>query len=280
MEQTLPLFPFTLRQFRVWGVLGMRSTLLASAALIAVSSSAYAADVIVYQDPIFSPQPIAQFNWTGFYAGVNAGYGGGTFKHPFALAGRDTPSAAFETFLSGSLDITAGGGVAGGQVGYNQQFGNWVAGVEADLQWSGIKGELSGVINSGGDSANFALGTEVDWFGTVRGRLGGLVTDRFMVYATGGLAYGRVASYYNIAADDFGFGTDSGSVSDTSWGWTIGAGAEYAFTDRLSLKTEYLYTDLGKRNVLTAGGGVEDPLFTIDNDVKFHTVRAGLNYHF
>jgi outer membrane immunogenic protein len=257
----------------------MRTFLLSGAAILIGASVAQAADPVIYPQPLMSPEPIAQFNWTGFYAGVNAGYGGGTFKHPFALA--ESEGDGFETFLSGSLDITAGGGVLGGQVGYNHQFNNWVAGVEADLQWSGIKGELSGVINSGGDSATFGLGTEVDWFGTVRGRVGGLLTDRFLVYATGGLAYGRVKSYYDINAADFGLGSDADSVSDTSWGWTVGAGAEYAFTDRLSFKTEYLYTDLGNRNLFTAGGGVEDPFrFTIDNDVTFHTVRAGLNYHF
>lgn len=252
----------------------MRKLLLTGAAFIIGASTAHAADPIIYQQPLMSPEPIAQFNWTGFYAGVNAGYGGGKFRHPFSasiLDEIDEDGPVYDTF-SGSANITAGGFVLGGQVGYNHQFNNWVAGVEADIQWSGIKGEVELNI----EDFSVDAGTQVDWFGTLRGRIGHTVTDRFLVYATGGLAYGRVESYANLDGEGV-------SSSETNWGWTIGAGTEYAFTDRLSWKTEYLYTDLGRSNLIdfaVSEQGVDVFTFNLDNDVRFHTVRTGLNFHF
>lgn len=251
----------------------MNKKLLATAAVALVwAGAAQAADPIIYEQPLMSPQPIAQFDWSGFYVGANAGYGGGTFEHPFAI---DDVIGDFD--LIGSLDISAGGGLAGVQAGYNMQFNQWVAGVETDIQWSGIKGELAaGATFTAPGAPTFGLagGTEVEWFGTLRARLGYTPVDRFLVYGTGGLAYGRVNSYYE---GDLG-GAFGDSTSDTEWGWTVGAGVEYAFTDRLSMKTEYLYTDLGERTLFDGTVFGED--VSIGSDVKFHTVRAGLNFHF
>ncbi|MER8807813.1 porin family protein [Mesorhizobium australicum] len=218
----------------------MKTILLATTILAVVSGSAYAADAIVSE-----PVPVAaSFDWTGAYIGVNAGGGFGTFN----LA----PSGG----APGSIDIDASGFLGGVQAGYNWQVGQFVYGVEADFQGSDIKADLS----FGGPGG---LETKVDWFGTVRARLGYTPVDRFMIYGTGGLAYG----HEKISAP----GLD---LSKTRVGWTVGAGAEYAITNNWSFKSEYLYTDLGKETFNPGGlGGV-------DVKVPFHTVRVGLNYKF
>jgi outer membrane immunogenic protein len=245
---------------------------------------ALAADVVVYEEPPIIVEP---FSWTGFYVGINAGFGGGTFDHPFDIwLERGVEGQEFiEELANGSLDITSSGFLAGVQVGYNHQINNLILGVEADIQWADIEGELSGDINGDGGSLDFELGTQVEWFGTIRARLGYAATERLMVYATGGAAYGRVESYYdfNFSGGGGGGGSFSDSISDTNWGWTIGGGFEYAVNDRWSLKTEYLYTDLGESDLLSNVFPITDGIgigVDIDSDVAFHTVRAGLNYHF
>src|SRR5690606_19204087 len=100
--------------------------------------------------------------------------------------------------------------------------------------------------------------------------------ERFMVYGTGGVAYGNIEAYANANLN----GTPVGiSTSETKVGWTAGLGAEYAFTDNMSLKTEYLYTDLGSIDLYN-GPLFGDFSLASDADFRFHTVRAGLNFRF
>jgi outer membrane immunogenic protein len=156
------------------------------------------------------------------------------------------------------LGLNAGGGftqsgnvsgvVGGGQIGYNYQLSPLlVIGVETDFQGTSLS-------RSGWAGQSVSL----PWFGTVRGRAGlALLDSRLFVYGTGGFAYGEVKSPWS---------------SDTRTGWTAGGGLEWAFLPNWSAKVEYLYTDLEASN--GAGWGVA-PQHT-----KFHTVRAGVNYHF
>ena len=215
----------------------MQKFIVASALLAASITGAKAADAVVQE-------PIAVFSWTGAYVGLNAGFGGGKYKH-------EIPASAM------SYNPTSSGFLGGVQVGYNYQIDQWVVGVEADFQGASIKGETE--IGSEGK-----LGTKLDWYGTVRPRAGVLATDRLLVYATGGLAYGRTKTY--MEASDAGL-----SVSKTKAGWTVGAGVEYAVTDNVSLKTEYAYTDLGKAGVF------DDKL---DRTANFHSVKFGINFKF
>lgn len=238
------------------------------------ATSAMAADAIV-EEPV--PVAVDTFSWTGGYIGINAGYAGGKFKHPFSLNyENEYARSAYAYGIDGSLDITSSGFVGGVQVGYNWQFDNGlILGAEADFQGSTVKGKISADLSDGTYSINASAETKVDWFGTVRARLGYAATERFMVYGTGGLAYGHVKSSLKAGYD--GFGIDA-SHSKTKLGWTIGAGAEYAITNNWTFKTEYLYTDLGKTTLINISG--EDGSFDLKNDVKFHTVRVGLNYKF
>jgi outer membrane immunogenic protein len=263
----------------------MKKYLLATVFLGALLpvSGANAADLSY---PVKAPPVVVipVFSWTGFYLGANFGYGGDKFKYPFSAYADeyDDEELIDSADLTGEFKLNSSGFFGGGQIGYNYQFDNgWVAGIETDFQWSGIKGELSG--NASLDfndvnvlDADFSAGSEVEWFGTIRGRLG-YAWDKVFLYGTGGAAYGKVKSHYSINIDDFSAGD---SVSDTQWGWTVGAGLEYAITDHWTFKTEYLYVDLGSQTLFDDGGSFRDIQAgaKIDVETQFHTIKAGLNY--
>ena len=219
----------------------MRKFLLVGASLVALSVPAAAADLAVKAPPIAVPL----FTWTGFYIGANAGVGGDRIDYPFTALG-----------VAGGFDVTSFGGFAGGQIGYNYQFaGGWVLGVEADAQWSNIRSEVTA--NVAGGLAALNAGTEVQWFGTVRGRLG-YGWDRVLLYATGGYAYGQEDTFLNVAPG----GVLNFSRGAELSGWTVGGGVEYAVTNNLSFKTEYLYFQFDRNNVFTAAGAPPPSLST------------------
>ncbi|MCF8478774.1 MAG: porin family protein [Pseudolabrys sp.] len=210
-----------------------------------MASPAVAADLPspVYKAPMYSPIPV--FSWTGFYAGINGGYAWGSSSWT-------TPTGV----TTGDFDIK--GAMAGGTIGYNLQTGVWVWGVEADLDYSWVKGTSTSAICGAGCE------TKNRWFATGRGRIG-YAFDRWLPFVTGGVAVGDVKM------------TPAGgsSETDTKVGWTVGGGVEYAFLGPWSAKLEYLYADLGTANCSAA------TCFTAA-EVKFKTniVRAGLNYRF
>lgn len=218
----------------------MKYTAIAAALLLS-STGAFAADAIVYNEP--APVVADTFSWTGGYIGLNAGYAGGQNKLDLSngISAKDNAS----------------GFIGGVQAGYNWQFDRTIVGIETDFQGGSLKSDADLSVFGGNPEA------KINWFGTTRARLGYTPVDRFMVYATGGVAYGKVKA----SLGDF-------SVSDTRVGYTVGAGAEYAVTNNVTLKTEYLYTDLGKLKF-----DVND---AVSGEVKtpFHTVRVGVNYKF
>jgi len=199
------------------------------------------------------------WNWTGFYIGAHAGYGGDKYEYPLSALG----------LVAGDLSLTSSGGFAGGQIGYNwQAMGSpWVFGIEADIAWAAIKGELTANIGP----ITFNAGSELEWFGTLRGRIG-YSWDRFMLYGTGGLAYGSVNS--SLGAGLGGLGGLGLNFSTDKLGWTAGGGFEYGLSRNWSVKTEYLYLDLGKDSIFAS------PLFSISEQTTVHTIKAGINYRF
>ena len=256
--------------------MSLRHLALGSVAALAMSAAgAMAADLPVRSTapaPIFVA-PI--FTWTGFYVGLNAGYAGNQFNYPFNGQIYGEP-------YSGSANINSSGFLGGAQVGYNWQFGNgFVMGVEADYAWANVEGRVglgAGILGSG---ASIAAGSELTSLGTVRARLG-YGWDRTLLYVTGGWAYGRVESTidagFNGDSDRFGLARDVNKS-----GWTLGAGVEYAITNNLSIKTEYMYVDLGDKNLYSRDytyGGSTVATARLDVETKVHVVRAGLNYRF
>ncbi|RYE49292.1 MAG: porin family protein [Hyphomicrobiales bacterium] len=250
----------------------MKIAMTAIAAAVLMTGTSFAADLIVDEPVAYAP---TAYDWNGFYVGVNAGYGGGLFAHPFSLD--DPPDS-----LPGTIDVTAGGFLYGVQGGFNVQMDNILFGIEADIQGSTIDGRVSLAIDDvddvigGIDTVDVDAGTSLDWLATLRPRLG-FVSDRFVVYATGGLAYGQTTSSINVSINDTPLFDPS--ITNDRFGWTVGAGIEYALADNITFKTEYLYTDLGSAEIINEdlGGGTS---FTMDSTVAFHTVRAGLNFQF
>ncbi len=186
------------------------------------------------------------FNWTGLYIGAQVGYGWGN------TTAESGPLAGFNQ----TYDYNTNGAVGGGHLGYNWQAQNLVFGIETDIEASGISG-------GGRGSLGFQHDTDINWIGSLRGRLG-VAYDRTLFYATAGWAYGDVQI-------DKGFG----SYSDVRSGWTAGAGVEHAFSSNMTMRFEYRYTDLGSTTATSTA------LTSIDkSDVDFHAVRAGVSFKF
>jgi outer membrane immunogenic protein len=253
--------------------------LITTAVTLLFTGAASAADLAA-RPYTKAPAPIAAvYSWTGFYIGVNGGYGWND-SQDVAVSGSPLITAAQ---VAGTVPLALRGlkpegGLAGGTVGYNWQFGRGVAGIEADFDWADISDsrffDAPGVRTSASQT--------IDFFGTVRGRLGGLATDQLLLFVTGGLAYANVKSDANI--DEFaGAGRQFRATADElRYGWTVGAGAEWKFAPNWSLKGEYLYYDLGN---YTIRGNQTNPVNGIDfATYRFSTrgsiARAGINYQF
>jgi outer membrane immunogenic protein len=222
----------------------MKRIVLASLGLLAAATAApplMAADLGT-RPPVKAPAyvPPAYYNWTGFYVGINGGYGFGTSN------------------WTGTDNFNTNGGLVGGTVGYNWQVGQAVFGLEGDGDWSGIKGSTTTGCPAGCETRN-------DWLATFRGRLG-YAADRFMPYITGGLAVG------DIKATTPGFP----GIDTTRTGWTVGGGVEFAIAGPWTAKLEYLYVDLGSADCgFSCGAFAPDNV-----DLKTNIVRGGINYKF
>jgi outer membrane immunogenic protein len=195
----------------------MKKVLLASAALIALTGAASAADLAARP---YTKAPVAMasvYNWTGFYLGL---VGGGAWED------------------SGSPRMQ--GGFVGGTAGYNWQTGNVVFGVEADGTWADVSASAAGAVPGLGV---LTVSSKTDAMGTARGRIGYAVNN-VLVYGTGGYAW--IDNKITLSA----LGV---SLSDSKWhsGWTVGAGVEAFIAPQWSIKGEYLYRSLGGETYFT-----------------------------
>ncbi len=208
------------------------------------------------------------WTWTGAYAGVNAGAG----------FGRVTDQDAG----SDSEGIKTGGALAGLQVGYNQQVGSFVFGLEADYAMAGVKGHISqtasGSLQGFSVTGNETVKSKLESFGTIRARAG-VALNSALLFATGGFAYGRnMITDSGSATVTSPTGPVSGALmfSDSQWmsGWVLGGGVEYAFSRNISSKLEYLHADLGKATFF------KGTLTELKLANKVNILRAGVNYRF
>jgi outer membrane immunogenic protein len=207
--------------------------------------------------------------------------------------------SAYVAAIPGQFDTHPSGFIGGGQIGYNYQLTpNWVAGLEADFQGADVKGNASVapfttlIPGLGNTVSSFGAGSQrLDWFGTVRGRLGWLPVDPLLVYATGGLAYGHVktdVSFSDTLLPNNFNGSTTASGSTTRAGWTVGGGLEWMFSPRWSLKAEYLYYDLGDVTLNSAlspietGSGLVETTVNIQSTAHYagNIARGGVNYKF
>ena len=248
--------------------------------------------------PAAAPSP----NYTGFYAGLN---GGGGFENTINNGVTFCSFFGFGCSLAipGQLNTRPSGFIGGGQIGYNWQAGLFVWGVETDFQWANITGSATVTNSTQLDSLTTTTVTaagsqKIDWFGTLRGRLGWTPTPPLLIYATGGLAYGHVKTdvsftgqspisfFPGVPAAPFG-GASAVTKNDTRAGWTVGGGAEWMFASQWSIKAEYLFYDLGTESTdqtLNWGFISNFPLdFTgIHSEAHYHgsIVRGGVNFKF
>jgi outer membrane immunogenic protein len=216
----------------------IKKILLATVAVAALGTASASAADLAARTYTKAPALAPLPTWAGFYIGAMGGY-----------AAEDNGSNSFDRK----------GGFAGGTIGYNWQTANFVYGIEADAAWA----DVSSTATAFGVTGDAKIR---DW-GTVRGRIGYAVGPA-LFYATGGYAW---------ADNRISFSAPGVSVSDSQVhsGWTVGAGAEYMFAPKWSVKAEYLYKSFGNENYTFAGLGTAGTGTT-----NFHSGQVGINYHF
>ena len=253
----------------------MRAYLVALG-LTALATSALAADLPVKAPPMAPPPPV--LTWNGLYIGGNVGYAWGNWDGNLIFDPGTGPLAGIFTPSGRTIDAT--GWLAGGQIGFNYQVNSLVFGLEADWQWTGLKG--SGSFITDDLQTNWAIKTQLDWFGTVRARFG-FAVNNFLLYGTGGVAYGETKGAQVVSATACCFVSAVAAFHENHIGWTAGAGVEWMYSQNWSFKAEYLYVDLGSADYRFVGTTVVGTPHTTDSfpaDLTFHIVRAGVNYRF
>lgn len=233
-----------------------------------------------------------QHQWSGFYAGLNAGYGWSNAStdlsaNPLGSIGLFGPAVAGGSIPQSSTN-DANRFNAGIKGGYNWQNGPIVYGAEADVAYVNLKGSssYSAAAIGGTPALDTTQDQSVDWLATLRARVGYLPTPTLLTYVTGGLAVGHVKASSNIVRTTGCTGSiycEAGSLSQARWGWTLGGGLEYALARNWSINFEYLYFDLGATSY-----GLQPtwPTFVkfdqLDARAKFsgQIARVGVNWQF
>jgi outer membrane immunogenic protein len=249
----------------------VKRIIVAGVLLLAGVAGVAAADMPVPQGapvppPIYRP---AFYDWSGVYVGVNGGYGWGQ---------------ANWTDINGSTgNFNTNAFLIGGTLGANYQTGPYIVGFEGDIDWTNLSGTSSSVgcinLSAGLLPAGSTCTTKQDWLGTARARLG-YAFDRVFLFGTAGAAFGNERVIVNVP----GVGSVSNSIPP-QLGWTVGAGVEYAFTEAISAKAEYLFVQLGTASCPVATGCIPAAFAAVGGTPTSHSlyenlVRAGVNYRF
>jgi len=265
----------------------------AAALTVAGAVAAQAGDLPTRKEapaPVFVPPP---FTWTGFYVGVNAGGIWPSGSRNATLFAPATFAFPVSTFFPGGLGSQSAGFAGGGQAGYNWQTGAFVLGVETDFDGSTLSKSFNNVgapfTAAGALTGDFLTvngKNSLTWLGTTRGRVGFVATpdNRLMIYGTGGVAYGGGNSQFSVFDHTTG-SFWSGNPSGSRVGWVIGGGVEYAITNNITIKGEYLYADLGSSSFNSLGNAasaIAFPGVSVGGKVAYNAsiFRAGVNYKF
>ncbi len=281
----------------------MRNQFFGAALLVAVAGTApaLAADLPVRSSSPPPPGAVVPVSlWNGFYFGVNGGFATGTWSGILTFEG--APSVLNVNSNSpGPYNFGLSGGFGGGQIGYNWEgifAPRIVLGIEADFEGAGIRanGFIPGIVAPGTGPTVFpkTLTADVDFFATVRGRLG-YDMGGWLLYGTGGFAYGHADLHENAFSNDTLVGpfpagtvqTGFASATVSRIGWAAGAGVEWALFPHWSVKFEYLHVDLGTENVTFVGnltpmfgGGLFNTDGFMNSRLAFDTFKGGVNFRF
>jgi outer membrane immunogenic protein len=220
--------------------------------------------------------------WAGLYVGAHGGYAWGAWSGNMIY----TDATLGDGFDAGAKTIGTEGALAGGQVGFNVQSGNFVWGIEGDVSWSDVGGSarlLPYPVNyPASGSPAWQFNSSIEWLATVRARLG-ITGGSALFYATGGFAFGEVSSTLDVV----GPGYDAwGKKNETRTGFTMGGGVEWMLASKWTLKAEYLYVNLGEVGGILPGeqktscpAGCPHTTDGFGGDLDLHTLRLGLNYN-
>jgi outer membrane immunogenic protein len=252
---------------------------LAPLMLLGGLQAATAADMPLKAPP---PAPVVEYNWTGFYAGLNGGlgWGGSTGDLVANSGGIAIPTALAGGTIPFNLNVKPQGGLGGGQGGYNWQIDHVVLGVEGDIDDARIR-QLVTITNPGGLGLLPTINTgfsKLDWLSTVRGRVG-YAWNNALLYGTAGVAFGGTTdsgTSQTTTPPPFG----SGSVGGTRTGWAAGAGFEWSFMSTWSFKAEYLHADLGASTVTDSFLPNSPDFVSYRYTHQYDIVRFGFNYRF
>lgn len=260
----------------------MRTCTLIVAMLL--PTAAIAADLPRRVTP--TPLPVAQpISFAGFYVGVNGGIGWQTKDETIAGADDLTAAVVSSGFIPSSVATRGNGALVGGTIGYNYGLGSsFIVGAEGDIDWSNIKGSGQQSLALGPFGLSTTAETKTKWMGTLRARLGWLPSPNTMFFVTGGGAVAGVDNATTITlTTPFAplNAQAASSVSDTKWGWTVGAGIEHKFAQSWSVKAEYRYVDLGGIDTAFGATVLRTPVgFTSHQDLNYHIALFGVNYNF
>ena len=246
----------------------MRKIVIAALLLVASAVTASAADLAArpYAKAPAVMVPVV-YDWSGFYVGANVGYGWGR-SDPGIITFYQPADTVFGTVAG--INGKTSGVIGGAQVGYGQQFGNFVLGVEGDISGTGIKGTVSDPV------LGYTASSTAQWLATVRGR-GGIALDRVLFYGTGGLAVAGVRATLN---DTYGATVITTRSDNIYVGWTAGVGAEWAVAPDWTIKFEYLYVDLGTKQNNFREPAPGWPRISTNTRVTDNIARVGFNYRF
>ena len=204
-------------------------------------------------------------DWSGVYVGVHGG-------HAWASSDTTAIGSQIQTIVTNlndpdAYDASPSGLFGGVQVGANAQMDNIVFGLEANVSYGDISETIADPATS--TPGPQTITTEIDWHGSVRGRIG-LDAGGTLFYGTGGVAWAH-------ATTSITEGIPTDSESSTLTGWVAGLGLEHMVSEKVSFRGEYLYTDFATHRLYEDIGGGE---FATDADGRMHSISAGLNYHF
>jgi outer membrane immunogenic protein len=255
--------------------------LVTTLSVFAITDVASGADLGL---PPLPPVSSPAYDWTGFYIGGNAGYSWGTPAVDYSEAAAGLFGFGAETCRFGcSIPFTMSpNGFTGGlQLGFNYQTGVLVWGAETDIAWRNADATASSILDSTTQDT-LTLTDQQDWFGTARGRIGMAPAgaSNWLVYFTGGLAYGKVEHSVTQLCNLFCAETLVFSDSPTKVGWTVGGGVEVGIDRNWSVGAEYLYMDLGTDTLNSPGNGLDIPATTVSFHDRSNVGRVRVNYKF